>query len=210
MLLYARLALISSVSVVFACGSTPSTTEPLDAGAFDAASSDASASSDAGSKDTGLNDAGPNDAAPTLDAADPGLFAGLRLGNDLCMPQPLPTAPSGLSTCHIILGVPGSCSGGAGLSPANAADRARVQAAFEDADASVPAGSLCVLNQLPASSSPGAGCSNEQSPGWCYAAHSACPNDAGVTCKQSACVTDGYETDVREAGAIWGAWLSCP
>ena len=160
------------------------------------------------------------DAEPILesgvDAADASFFTSVALENQYCLPIPLPAnAANGLANCRVLLGVPGACEASEGLSPATAADVAKVHAQAEAIDASVPAGSVCVLTQVAASSTPGTGCTDQQTPGWCYA-RSSCRADAGgFPCQYAACQTAEFATifGAVEAGIFvdyWGSWLACP
>ena len=148
---------------------------------------------------------------------DGGFVTVLVLGrSDLCLPQPLPTAASGESTCSVIVvGLRESCAA-AGLAPATAQEFAAVVAEAMKTGGLLP-GSICELGQVAASTS-GAGCSDPRSTSWCYS-HGSCLGDAGTPCAEAICTTAAFQAGyipVLPAGRggfrrfSWGAYLLCP
>lgn len=158
------------------------------------------------------SDGGPEGAIDGAASADGGGSAGvIRLGfNDECLPSPLPMSSSGQTTCAIVIaGIAGGCVG-TGLSPATPQQTAAIARRGPR-----PAGSLCELTQLaPAPRGTGAGCSDQQSTGWCYVQGS-CLGDAGA-CQQDICTTtafnNGFFPTNFDSGSFlsWGAYLVCP
>jgi hypothetical protein len=185
------------VALVSGCGSSSSGNH----------ASDASASTSDGAADGAPSDDGgpPSDAA-ILDAScdrevDASLYYQVvRLDNALCLPIALPCS------CRILFdGVTGAC-GQPGLATASLDDQAALLKLARDHDASLPAGSICELDQLAASATPGAGCADDTAAGWCFVQGS-CPSDASPQCTQAACTTSGF-TAAHVAYA--SAYLVCP
>jgi hypothetical protein len=185
------------LALVSGCGATSSGNH----------SPDASASASDGSADGALSDdGGPAPDATIVDAScdrqvDASLYYEVvRLDNALCLPIVLPCG------CRILLdGVTSGCAQ-PGFAPAPLDDQAALLKLAQEHDASLPAGSICELDQLAASSTAGAGCADETAAGWCYVQGS-CPSDASPGCKQAACTTDGF---AAAHVAYATAYLECP
>ncbi len=133
------------------------------------------------------------DASPTeSDAAS--YFGGIALFNTGCFPRPLPTDPStGTSKCRLLLaGVMAGCAQ-PGLQPASSGDLTAynnwVNVGVNEYGVQPPQGALCSVDQIV--SPIGASCANDTAPGWCYVLGS-CEADAGVTCKQDLCTSEGF------------------
>jgi len=172
----------SLLLVVAGCSSSSSKSGPIDA----------STGGDAADASPHIADGGcdsPSDASIH--------YAVLKLDNSLCLPVALPCG------CRILFGgVTGGC-GQPGLSPASSTDTTTLEGIAAEYDASLPESGLCVLGELPASSTVGAGCADESTSGWCYVQGS-CPSDAAAHCTQAVCTTYGFQA------AYDTAWLDCP
>ena len=129
--------------------------------------------------------------APGSDAAP--YFGRIILRNDLCFARALPAdQSSGMSKCRLLLaGVTAGC-GQPGLQPASGADLASydkwIAVGVDEYGVQPPQGSLCSVTQI--ASLAGMSCANDVSPGWCYVRGS-CQSDAGPTCRQDVCVSEG-------------------
>jgi hypothetical protein len=178
--------------LVSACSSPP----PASAQADASVSQDARDASDAGGDAT----AAPADASCDSGSSAGIHYAAVKLDNSFCVPSALPCG------CRILFaGVTAGC-GQPGLSPAPSSDVTALEALAQAYDASLPAGSVCELQQLAASSTAGAGCADESASGWCYVQGS-CPTDAQANCAQAVCTTDGFAAAHESYG---DAWLACP
>jgi hypothetical protein len=178
------------VVLASACSSGPSAATPSDA-------SVASDAADASTRD-GAEDVGPDDTGSPDETGSPGddascdrqsdasfYYAVIDLDNALCSPVELPCG------CRILFdGVTGGCSQ-PGLTPAALDDDATLLKLAQEHDASLPAGSICALQELPPSATPGGGCADDSAAGWCFVQGS-CPSDASPKCAQAACTTGGF------------------
>jgi hypothetical protein len=171
-----------------ACSSPSSTSAPGDA-------STGVDASDAGDASTPAQDASCDSGS---DASS--FYVAIKLDNSFCAPSPIPCG------CRILFaGVPGGC-GEPGLSPAPSADVTALEGLAQKYDASLPEGGVCLLAELPAASTAGAGCADESASGWCYVQGS-CPSDAQAQCTQAVCTTDGF---AAAHVSYAEAWLDCP
>jgi hypothetical protein len=126
----------------------------------------------------------------------------MKLNNDLCLPNPLPV-DGGVADCRILLAdVDGGC-GRSGLSDASDADLSAVNIKLQE-QGGAPLTTLCVLRQLTAGSGPA--CVAQSDPGWCYV-NGSCSGDAGTSCQQTLCTTDGLASS---QSTYKGTWLACP
>lgn len=187
--------------LVSGCSSGASGGPPSDASASDGGG-DITTPGDGAASDDG----GVAAEAEALDAScdrqsDASLYyVVVKLDNALCLPVALPCG------CRILLdGVTGGCAQ-PGLTTAPLDDDAAILKLARDHDASLPAGSICQLDELPGSATPGAGCADETAAGWCFVA-GACPSDASPKCAQAACTTDGFAAAHVDYST---AYLVCP
>lgn len=136
--------------------------------------------------------------APSSDATSSDVYAGLRLQNDLCLPEPLPTDGAGGVDCRVLAMTTNgaSCASIAGASPASSSDTAVIAAVVADAGAAM--GTLCEIAQLPGN------CTASSASGWCYEAHG-CGTNA-TACDESLCASPSL-TAALPAGTH--AYLAC-
>ncbi|MEO7111050.1 MAG: hypothetical protein ABI183_11485 [Polyangiaceae bacterium] len=171
-------ALGSSLAIAAACSSASNEADPC----FCEGQGDAAYNPDSSTRPAFV-DAGENTSMP--------------FGNDLCLPNALPT-DGGLVDCHVALFFPGAISCvSVGLGIASPADNISLVNNAAANGAPLPYGSLCALDQLPANA-----CLADAGAGWCYEP-GGCGVDAG--CAQSLCTSSGY---TLEAGTY--TWLLCP
>ena len=156
---------------------------------------------------------------PVSDAGrdDAGFVTVLALARtNACLGRALPTAPSGESTCTVIIaGLPESCAA-AGLSPATAQEIDAITASTPTTGGRSP-GAVCELGQAAASTN-GPGCGgDQQTQSWCYAQRS-CLGDAGPPCAEAICTTAAFQAEFIPAAPPdagfqffdWEAYLLCP
>jgi hypothetical protein len=149
-------------------------------------------------------DASPTDAA-RADGGDAGETYKLLVLDPLqCAPDPLPTT-GGLADCRVIVDASDGGCVAPGLVVAPTSDVDAINAIRQAQGAPTLAGSVCILNQLSASS-PGSGCSAQQSVGWCYVLGS-CVSDSGTVCAQDICPTSALSADTVVSNV---AYLACP
>jgi hypothetical protein len=129
----------------------------------------------------------------------PSTYAAVRLENDLCLPNALPTDDAGFVDCHVVVFFPAPAACGFGFGNARSSDSTYLVDYSAANGVPLPNGAFCELLQSQEDS-----CLADSgvNVAWCYV-HGGCEADSG--CAQSLCTSSDYDS-----GAGTYAWLVCP